>query len=411
MNINKMNVNKIANRTEKFICLLIILTCVKPEGISEISPKLYSVLYIYGFYISFLIAISLFLIAAIKRRTVSNFMILFLLFIGYMIFVTVLNDGPIYTCVNMWIRSITILFLFEAYRDKMIDILYVFTWVLLILVGMNLWCMLRYPQGMYVMEGTNYTNCWLLGYKSSFQYYFLPLIVVALLFKHYCNKNIIFVVALVLVHIESILALNIMFVVELVVLDFFVYFKLINKVSVFNAKMYSAIIVAANFVFIFGLTKLIHWKPVYYLFNNILGKNTTLFTRMNAWFRGIQFIQEKFILGWGYTTSIEMRRLFGISVVHLHNQFLMLLLQVGLLGTIIFCLLMGKIIKSLYINKESYAAKIISLAIFCLFIGVLVEIFLTGTAACVWPIIYIGQYSEEFDLLNCKKRNVLKMGV
>lgn len=396
------------NRLEKIICSGVILTSIRPEGISEIYPQLYSIIYVYGFYFSCLIAIFLFIIAIGKRKNVSNFMIIFFVFIGFMFFSTFLNDGPVHTCLNMWVRPITILLVFEVYRNKIIDLLHIFEWVLLILVILNLGYMLQYPQGMYVMEGTNYTNCWLLGYKSSFQYYFLPLITVTLIFRHYQNENLFFRLSLLLVHIESILALNVMFIVVLVIFDIFFFFKLVNRVNIFNAKTYLIVIVVANVIFAFFLSVLINWRPIYYFFNNILGKNTTLFIRMNAWSQSIQFIQEKFLAGWGYTTGTEMKKIFGFSIIHLHNQCLMLFLQVGILGTVIFGLLMIEVVRKLNINKEAYAAKVISLSIFCLFISVLVEIFLTGTSVCIWPVIYSGYFCKEIDLFDYKKKWIIK---
>lgn len=392
-------------KIEDILYLFVILTCVKPEGISEIAPRLNTIVYEYGFYLSAVITLFLFIASAMKRRSVSNFMILYLVFICYMVLDTLLHNGPFFVCINMWGRAIVILFLFESYRTKIVSLLRIYKYVLFALIILNLYYMIQYPQGMYIMEGTGYTSCWLLGYKSSFQYYFLPLITIALLLKHYCNEQITFILSMLFVHIESILALNVMFVVELVIFDVLLVFRLIDRLKLFNAKTYSMIVAAANVIFVFFLSTLINWQPVHYLFYEILGKSTTIFIRINAWTKGIQFIQEKILFGWGYTTGNEMRKLFGLSVIHLHNQFLMLFLQVGLMGTIIFVLLMVSVITKLELNKQLYSSKIISLSLFCLFISVLVEVFLTGTAVCVWPIIYLGQYCKEIDSLNYK-RNV-----
>lgn len=397
------------NKLEKIICGTIIFICIRPEGISEIYPQLYSIIYVYGFYLSCLMVAFLFLVTIGKRKNMSNFMITFFLFIGFMLFSTFLNDGPIRECFNMWIRPVTILCLFEVYENEIIDLLHIFEWVLLFLVILNLGYMIQYPQGMYVMEGTNYTNCWLLGYKSSFQYYFLPLITVTLLFRHYQSENLIFILSLLLVHVESILALNVMFIVVLVIFDVFFFFRLINRVNVFNAKTYSIIVAIANVIFVFFLSILIYWKPIYYFFNNILGKNTTLFIRMSAWSQSIQFIQEKLLSGWGYTTGTEMKKIFGFSIMHLHNQCLMLLLQVGILGTSLFFLIMIEVVRKLNTNKDSYAAKIISLSIFCLFISVLVEIFLTGTSVCIWPIIYSGYFCKEIDSFDHRRKKKIRL--
>ena len=315
-------------KIEDILYLFVILTCVKPEGISEIAPRLNTIVYEYGFYLSAVITLFLFIASAMKRRSVSNFMILYLVFICYMVLDTLLHNGPFFICINMWGRAVVILFLFESYRTKIVSLLRIYKYVLFALIILNLYYMIQYPQGMYIMEGTGYTSCWLLGYKSSFQYYFLPLITIALLLKHYCNEQITFILSMLFVHIESILALNVMFVVELVIFDVFLVFRLIDRLKLFNAKTYSMIVVAANVIFVFFLSVLINWKPVHYLFYEILGKSTTIFTRINAWTKGIQFIQEKILFGWGYTTGNEMRKLFGLSVIHLHNQCLMLFFQV-----------------------------------------------------------------------------------
>lgn len=380
----------------KILIVFVIFTCAKPEGIANINPLIDKVLYYYAYILGVAIIAALFLIQAMKRRNISAPVVVILAFIFYMVVNTAIHNGPLDHCINMWIKAITILCVFEVYRNSIVDVMRSLEFVLLVLILINLYYMIYYPDGMYTNE-SGYTACWFLGYKSSFQYYFLPLLMIATLFLYYRQEIALFLVIAIAIHVETILGWNVMLLITLFVYDVFLLFGVIHKTNIFNMNLYSILIVGLNIVVVFFFTIIFNMPFVYYIFNTVLGKNRTLLIRFDMWQTGLEYITKNLLFGYGYTTGTEMRSWFGIGQAHLHNQALMLLLQTGLIGTTVFFAFIMIVRKSLNDNRNLFSSKIISLTIFCLLLAVVVEVFMTGNASATWPIFFMGFYTKRVD--------------
>ena len=144
----------------------------------------------------------------------------------------------------------------------------------------------------------------------------------------------------------------------------------------------------------------------------MLGKITTLMIRYNIWHTGLVHIKEKLFLGYGYITGTEMYAWFGIPQIHLHNQFLMLLLEMGIVGTGLFALFLGYILKIYKKYKNLPSTKVLTVCLFVLFLCIVVEIFITQAAYLIWPIcFYLSSQTkrvhEQFNKKAKLKRRIL----
>lgn len=399
---------------EYILICLILIPVIKPDGIRETYASIDRLLYNHYFSLfAFGVALLLLFIYYMKRIRISSIMVVLCVSFLYLVFATYLNNGPTNTCISAWYKSIAIWSLLEVYRKKLYKPLRAMQIILEILVTLNLLLMLAYPNGMYT-DDIGYTACWLLGYKSTFQYYFFLLLTITLLFYLYRKemKNLIFV--MLIIHAETILAWNAMFLVALLIIDVCLALKITNNTKVFNVKTCTSVILGLNVTFTFFLGYIFNMSWIYYLINNILHKNTTLFVRFDIWQKGIEFISKRLLLGYGFTTGKEMISWFGINQVHLHNQFLMILLQGGLIWLVLFCLLMYLILNKLNENKELESSKVLLLIIFAIFVSVIVEIFTTGNSYLIWPIFILGYHTRQLDMqmrlgVASKKRKKLRI--
>ena len=96
--------------------------------------------------------------------------------------------------------------------------------------------MLLYPEGAY---STNmYQENWFLGYKSSFQYVFFPLLFLALVYNYYNNEWLNLGFVQMMIHVETILAWNAMFLVVLFIFDIILLCRLLRFEHLLNVRNY-----------------------------------------------------------------------------------------------------------------------------------------------------------------------------
>lgn len=378
------------------ICFILIPT-IKPDGISHTYVLIDRILYNnYSVILAFILSFFMLLLSLKKNRISIITMLLWMSFI-YLLIVTFLNNGPITSLATTWLKSIIICNLFETYKNDLFKPLRCIQIILEILVTANLLLIILYRDGMYTNE-VGYTDCWLLGYKSTFQYYFFLLLTITILFRIYMKERKNFIFVIVMIHIETILVWNAMFIVALAIIDVCLILNIMKKSMLFNVKTCTTVICGINIGFIFLGEYIFNMRFVYYLLNTVLQKNSTLLIRFDIWKTGLEYIKASPIIGYGFTTSREMLSWFGIHQVHLHNQFLMILLQGGIIWLILFCLFMYFVLKQLNKHKNLESSRIILLIIFAVFISVIVEIFTTGNAYLIWPIFILGYYTKEIDL-------------
>lgn len=389
---------KMVNRLlDNIIIIAAMIVCIKPAGIAEIVPSIEFLVYTVGSGAVVLIVLGLLVVYCIKNRKIPYSTLVWFSLYAFIVFNTVLHDGPVYASVLSWFPSVGLIGVFEVYNKRFVFLMRAMRGVLFTLSLINLFCMILYPDGMYITSDLNYTDCWLLGYKSSFQYYFFPLVTIALLFAIYRNEWVSFVLVMLIVHIETFMSGNMMFAVVIVALDIFVLLRLYANTTLFNTKTYSLVILGVNLAFIFFFTVIMETGLLSYLVFTLLGKSSSIFSRLRFWEIGLEMIAKKPILGYGYLRGEDMVRYIKVPQAHLHNQWLQLLLQGGVVELALFALYVQMILKKLKKNISLVSSQLLLLMLFLLFLSVVVEVFTLSTSVCIWPIFILAYYTEEVD--------------
>ena len=136
----------------------------------------------------------------------------------------------------------------------------------------------------------------------------------------------------------------------------------------------------------------------------MLGKTNTLLIRINSWNKCFKYILSSPIFGYGHTTGREMKSYFGINIVHIHNQFLSVMLQGGGIGLILFVTILVIVCKHLSENSDIESSKITLLVLFIFLISLVVEVFYTGQACLVWPLFLLAGDTKELHMQLIKRK-------
>lgn len=388
------------------------LPLIKPEGIDILMPMLDILIYNYAVFISALLIAIYSFNKYLTSRLKSRFIITLAIYIMYGLFITIWKDGPVYSFVRCWYKSILLILVFDIYSKKLMKPLRTIEIIAEIMATINLICLILYPDGMYVLETTGYTNCWFLGYKSSFQYILFPLLIIATLLLKYRNEKKNYIYILVIVHIQAILGSNMMLLITLMIYDVIFFFKLYKNYKYFNYRIYTLIVMISNVLAVFFFTKIMDIAFIRDFVEVTLNKMTTIMIRYNIWNIGLSYIKKSLFFGYGYTTGNEMLNLFEIGQFHLHNQFLMILLHGGIIGLFLFLSVMYVVLKCQKNNKSLLCIQILSLGLFALFISVIVEVFISNSAPMLWILFYLStiplELEKQLSIDSTKKHNYIE---
>lgn len=374
--------------------LLFLLFLIEPAGMRELFPVFSRYFYALGFIIDIIILLSVYTRRKVK---ITKLILVYISLFLWGLFVTILGSGTTRAYVACWIRPLLLLLYMEIEKANL-DAFAIDTKILLeIYAIINLFCILWFPDGMYEMKTMSrigYTACWFLGYKSSFQYYLIPLYALAIWRIDAHKEKTWNILIIALIHVETVLAFNAMLIIGLLVLDglFIASFK--NKGGVLKLKIYYTIIVAVNIAIIFAFTKLLNINLISYVIDTILGKSSSLMKRQEVWEIGLRYIPKKILTGYGYLTTTELYNYFKIAQAHLHNQFLDMMIKFGIVGLALFIIIIHLCMKKAQANaKHDIFAGHICTFVFAIFLMVTIEIFTTGESITIWFIIFLGYYS------------------
>lgn len=130
---------------------------------------------------------------------------------------------------------------------------------------------------------------------------------------------------------------------------------------------------------------------------NVLQKDTTLTGRDTIYKGSLKLIMDHIFIGYGYGNQIVYETLGRIwkAFNTAHNALLQMLLDSGLIGTIIFCIMLYSLLKKMF-RGSSNAIGVIYLTIFSLMLGGLTGI--TYPSVYFWLLVIIGiSYSNFSD--------------
>ena len=144
--------------------------------------------------------------------------------------------------------------LMELYRTRLKTLLLVYIVILEFWIYLNFLCMIAFPGGMYYAEANNSYKCWLLGYKSSFQYYIIPAICLSWINEKYRRQRVRMIALACVSMYEAVMSGNMMLAVALAGLLAIFFFRL-YKLRICTLRNYLIVVLVVNaaLLFFFGV--------------------------------------------------------------------------------------------------------------------------------------------------------------
>lgn len=378
MRINKAKINNI----EVLLIMLFLFPYYKPDCLTSF----YQVNYIYTI-MSILAFVFLFLIY-IKRKIVSKFDLLVILFYSLILFSTFFHDGNILKVIsdislNMGIIIMVNLFLKDN-RMEFLKALLIYFYLLLILNTISIFV---FPDGIVQTEYLK-TPIYLLGIDNRFAFTYIPGLCIIALYDYLFNNR--FTKLTYIYFVATYITFIYFWTVGALVAEslFILFYILIYKLKIKNLinKYLPTVIILFFAVVVFRLQNLFK-----YIIVTVLHKDLTFTSRTLIWDKVIKLISDNKILGIGVQKSNTMIKY--ISAFHSHSHFLNITLQGGFIGILVYIIMLFIVFKELNDYKKFFVAQIVAFSLFVLYIALIVDTFdITGNLFLLLAIGYNIRY-------------------
>lgn len=314
---------------EYFIAVVSLLCFVRIDYFYE-GLKLSSI-YTAGSTVAFFVIVLLVLVTVFTKRTTPYEMIWAAVFVGYMIFISLLLHKDIYLYFTMYSAPIGLCLLAYYFiaNDKLVILLNAF-FVLEVFIYLNFLTTIVFPNGMYSTK--LYTANWLLGYKNPQIRFIIPVLGVSVI-RGLEKENGIGIGSIVL-YICSVLSMlrvnsstGILAIFLFGLLVFVFLFVVKKRPFWFNLRNICIVFLILNIgLFFFNI------QTGFDVLFESMGKNTTLTGRTQIWSISLSEISKHFIIGQGFLSQKEYVDLYHlVAAVHPHNFLLYILMQGGII--------------------------------------------------------------------------------
>jgi O-antigen ligase len=386
-------------KTKELICIFIaVLVLIPAEGIAILSPVIYQIIWgssarIFAGGILLLLFIMKLPTVKLDRTVIISVNLFFIL----MLCITFIRGGSIRVFFSNYYNAWAIFLLVVICENRFSELIDVSLFYLEILIVVNLASILLYPNGMYISETTHYTKNWILGYKSSLQYYVVPAIIFSWISSEYKGTSKRKKLFIILCLTEAALSENVMLLLCCMIMAIVDFYKLNKKTLVFNTNNYALVIIMVNVLVLFFFRNI--------TYNNFFSKTLLLLQKSNdlggrinkIWPVAFKKISESFLLGYGCRTAEWNRNLYGIqAAIHAHNQWLELFMNGGVVLFIAYCFLVYILLRG-WSKKHIISAQILLFGLFICFLMGTIEIFMRHIGAAVWMVFYFMPYADRID--------------
>lgn len=331
-----------------------------------------------------MISVMLIFFLYLKRGKATKNMILIIIFELWQVLITIFYKGNVQTICSYAIIIIALAMLIESVsilNRKMFFSALLFCFEILIYI--NLITMVVFPNGMYI-TGTTLTGeaiqNWFLGFKNIHIVFYLPAILVTLIYSELYGKKIrrnLLICAIIFCTIIGKSATSIIGISVLLMLLIFSKLSKKNRVLKFKTLM---IVIGVLFlgVIIFRVQGILS-----NLFVDVLNKDLTFSNRTKLWDITIEDILKRPLFGHGWQ-DIEKRHIMynSSTIISAHNQILEYLYIGGIVLLLIYLYIIYCIGKQINDNNNLKISNYISIIFFVLQVTYLTEVFAN-------PIVYI----------------------
>lgn len=337
----------------------------------------------------------------LTRRKISYVILLTVAWRGVLVLSTVLHDGQVYGSIASSLSILSVMLLYElTYTQKNTTFLSAQLFCFEIVIYINFITELIFPNGMYLNETFPYGPNWFLGYYNSYTVYCIPALMFAWLYKEKTDKKFRTYFLTVIIIASDIVVFAGGFTMALASMGIvYIFFK--GRTRIFNYINYWMLhIIFLVFIIVLKLQNLF-----FVLLNDILGKWSSLLSRMNIWDQTFRFIFKSPWIGYG--SQEKTRRLMEFHsnwMIHSHNMFLEMLYQVGIIGLILFAAVVIVAGRNLMKHRDTNESKIIATAFLGWCICTLVEPFTSSFLMGMFVIAYHSNRELAGNRQPCRKR-------
>lgn len=361
---------------EEILAALILISCLNGTYISVCIPAFNY----YMFFIRIVLIIFIVVKNILGKKRYSDIMKYIILFFGWMLFVTIVKKQGVFN----FFYSISIPYLMTCYLDsrrqsaKIRKIFCVWRNILFVLLISDIISMVLYPNGLY--STAEYTNNWFLGYKTIRLTYILPLCIFQTIIGTRKKGSTILVCLLSIFDLAFSKATAASVGLSIVCFTIIV-MKVSEKLRFGHVQMgeeirksISRISTHYRIIFvvvIIGVVAILNsnrYGAVQYVVENVLKKDSTFTSRTILWGKTLNLIYNAPLTGYGYISAASYQELFNnMFYTSPHNFVLSLLLNGGVIGTMIYLTIMVKFFRQAYRVKTT-SAIVSCLGIICCFI-------------------------------------------
>lgn len=304
----------------------------------------------------------------IKRRNVSILMFIITFFCLVLNISTTFNQGYYFGAFYgqlFLILGICCFFEVQIKKDKNQFLLCLYQYCYLTII-LNFASILIFPQGLYAdIRGITETN-YLLGNYNSFICKILPALCVG---YHLLQENIIkiknYLLLWLIVMITYIYVSSITSIIGIAIFGIFL-LLFNNKISriIYNSIFYSGSALYLAYYLVFR-----HAGITFLFITRITGKSITLSGRTVLWDKMVSLLSKSPILGFGVYKNIDLIEYFGLDYAgHAHNLLLQVLFQTGIVGCLLWVILILITINTLLKTSFNKIARSYGCALFSLLI-------------------------------------------
>lgn len=349
------------------IYMFLIFPFLEPPYISVNLSKISDI-----YHILVSIGVFLILIVYMKKGEFNKFVLSIIFFSLAIITICLFNDNLSKSVIFEVIKIMgSVLILNYGMKHNCRELLSALMFVLSILIIINFYTILKYPNGMYKNMVSNMTENFFLGMDNIHIVFILPYIMCFLIYRYIYNKHdILKTIVLIVCYLSIIIRFSVTTIVGTFIFTIFILlYKYLVKLKIFNIKLLTIIYIIAFFALIIFRVQ----NYFAFIIEEVLHKSLTFTGRTIIWDNSIYWIKLKPLIGYGYEiTSLISRK---IGAVHSHNLILFILYRGGflLLGSFIY--MISIVLRNLTRYKDEKIVKEFSIIIFSFFFMMLTEFY------------------------------------
>lgn len=348
----------------KYVSFIIIFVIQLSYCYLKDNPLLYNITYNLTLLLGAVV-----IVFYLLNLEISKIAMYFILYCAMLFLSTLLGDNTsMSTLLARYFKVIAIFFYLDyglKYYCK--NTVLSFYWALSILVIINFYTLIRFPDGLY-SDLENQNKYWFFNHKNTHSVTFFATLMFMFIKSKLLDRklNIFDLIVFLIITISVFKVFSATTVVAYIVFLIYLLFgKHIDKFNIFNSKNYFL-----SYIAVFWSIVILRLQNLFsFIIVDVLGKKLTFTGRTLIWDRVINLMKEHWVLGHGQQDKMFIAKALGHPNFNsAHNTTLDVLYKGGLISLILHIIMVILPIKELYKYRENKIAKFMSVILFCFFI-------------------------------------------